>query len=617
MQLASGEQLQMKLLKRTLVICFGLLGTAMVIIGIFAYQLHLDNNRAMGPNRILLTSLGAIILLSAIFLLFSSYFRLIAKSSFFQKLYPFFHWLTFPIRWVTASSQEKPESKTTKHRTGWFAAAGAMIAIFLSFWYITSGRMDKWSSSTVFYDRQANAFLAGQLSLLEKPPAALAEIANPYIPANRVGVSGYIWDISYYKGKYFLYWGPVPAIFAAGAKLLNRNWVIEDQFLVIFFVSGLAIVMAGLMNWLQKKYFPKIPGWTVLALTLLGTLNTPIFWLINHPIVHEVPISAGQFFLVLGLFTGIKGLESKNHKILLLALTGCSWGAAIGSRFTLGFGIAWMVFLVCLYLLIKSITSRIPGMPIIALILPLVFWGGGLAWFNFARFGNILETGLRYQLTGGGLPADYRNIASVSYVLPNLYNLLARPFTIDWHAFPFFFTPWIRNNMWPKLIFYPRNPLYFYGEPITGLLASIPASWFLVVASIVSSIRLINKKPRMPFKPINWLQDQNTTIWLGWMAGGAFLLNLGILSFFIASTMRYTADMASLLTILIALFLGWASNTFHDQPRLWTMVLISTGILILVSILVSLFTSFQNGFWISKNGNPQLYQAIAHFFTGK
>ncbi len=148
---------------------------------------------------------------------------------------------------------------------------------------------------------------------------------------------------SYYQGKYYYYWGPVSGLLAAGIKLFDRNWLIQDQFLVILAIAGLAVVQGALIYWLQKKYFPKIPGWVVMGLVLLSILNTPVFWLISHPIVHEVPISAGQLFLILGLYTMMRGLESQKWKVPLLTLTGFFWGAAIGSRLDLGIGIAWIV----------------------------------------------------------------------------------------------------------------------------------------------------------------------------------------------------------------------------------------------------------------------------------
>jgi hypothetical protein len=214
--------------------------------------------------------------------------------------------------------------------------------------------MVTWTTSTNYLDRQASAFLAGQIPLLEKPPAALVALANPYQYKNRAGISGYIWDASLYKGKYYFYWGPVPALLVTAVKVLHPAWDIQDQFTIFFSNAGLAIVLAVFFYRLQKKYFPGMPGWAVLGLTLLGALNMPVFWLLNNPIVHAAAISTGQFFLILGLLTAMLGLENKKYQVCLMALTGFSWGAAVGSRVDLAPGIAWMVLLVCLFLLFKA-----------------------------------------------------------------------------------------------------------------------------------------------------------------------------------------------------------------------------------------------------------------------
>ncbi len=598
-----------------------LLGIGMLLIAVFAYQFHLDNNQNMGPNRIALACLGGVIIFSGLILSSSPFFSRLWKSSLFQKARPFLVKIGTPYFWLVKSEQKNPMPMPTRRGIGWFAAGGAIIAIFISLWYITSGRMLTWTPSTIYFDRQANAFLAGQLALLEKPPAALVALANPYQYQNRtkagIVTSDYIWDASLYKGKYFYYWGPVPALMAAAVKLFHPSWVIQDQYLIIFSIIGLAIVLAVLFSWLQKNYFPGIPGWVVLGVTLLGVLNTPVFWLVNHPDVHEVPIATGQLFLVLGLYTALRGMQTKKHPVPLLALTGFFWGAAIASRIDLGPGLAWMILLVCLFLVLRSGKGQMSAGALFALILPLLVWGAGLAWYNYARFGNILETGHRYQLTGGALPADYRNIVSLSYILPNLYNLLARPMEIHWHEFPFFFTPFIRNNMWPRLFFYPRNPNYYYDEPITGLFISLPGLWLSLVTCVIAFFKSIQDWLREKIGFIKSLQEQNLSTWLVWMVSGAFLLNLGFLSIFIYSTMRYEADLTPLLTILFALCVGWAYGALHSRPRLWRTILMLVAITILISILISLFTNFQNGDWIFKNNNPQLYQAIAHFFTGR
>ena len=178
-----------------------LLGTALLIIAIFAYQLHLDNNQSTGPNRIALAILGALFLLIAILINSHSFFSRLLNLPVNNKIKPFLAWILIPYLWLNESCQEISESTKSNRRTGWFAVAGALIAIFVSLWYITSGKIVTWVPSKAFYDRQANAFLSGQLSLLEEPPAGLATLANPYQFQNRNGID-YLWDVSYYKGKY-------------------------------------------------------------------------------------------------------------------------------------------------------------------------------------------------------------------------------------------------------------------------------------------------------------------------------------------------------------------------------------------------------------------------------
>ena len=109
----------------------------------------------------------------------------------------------------------------------------------------------------------------------------------------------------------------------------------------------------------------------------------------------------------------------------------------------------------------------------VCLLIPLALWGGGLAWYNAARFGSIFETGHRFQLTGPALPANYSQVASIAYILPNLYNLLARPLVFEWNSFPFVFTPYLTGAMWPGFIRIV-DP-YYFSEPIAGILLAVPA----------------------------------------------------------------------------------------------------------------------------------------------
>jgi hypothetical protein len=44
--------------------------------------------------------------------------------------------------------------------------------------------------------------------------------------------------------------------------------------------------------------------------------------------------------------------------------------------------------------------------------------------------------------------------------------------------------------------------------------------------------------------------------------------------------------------------------------------LVLVSILIFISIIISLFSSFQSGDYLFQSGNPALYKTIRHFFSG-
>jgi len=609
----------MRLIRAILVTEIGLavFGLGMVFITIFAFELHIDHNQVLGPKRIALAIVGGVSLLSAICLAVSPLLHRLFRTSIMRKVIRFVLWLAIPFRWFLHpddKAQEEQEPIHFSRRSGWFATAGAGIVILISLWFITSGKWVSWEPYTRYFNLQADAFLSGQLPLLEKPPADLLALSNPYQSENRSGINNYIWDASLYRGKYYLYWGPIPALLATLAKIVHPG-VVEDQYLLLFFIAGLAVAQAALLHFLHKTCFPRISDWIVALMILVGGLNTPVFWLVNRPSVYETAIAGGQFFLISGLFAVLRGITIGKPSNLWLAIAGLSWGAAIGCRTNNVLAIGWMTGLVCLFLFFRTKPRREWFGQILSLIIPILLCGVGLAWYNYARFENILEFGHRYQLTGGALPDDYSKVISFSYILPNLYNILARPLVFEWTEFPFVFSPFIRDNMWPKLIFYPRDPNYYFAEPIAGIFCSIPASWLLLFP-ILRPIQAAR----------NWLNERSTIVprqpspianWVSWMVIGALMCNLGTILMFISNTMRYEADIAPLLIVLIFICIDWASTFFSSHPRLQRLVLILAGVLCVVSILIGLFVNFQNGDYRFKNNNPELYQAISHFLTGE
>ena len=103
---------------------------------------------------------------------------------------------------------------------------------------------------------------------------------------------------------------------------------------------------------------------------------------------------------------------------------------------------------------------------------------GLLMGYNFVRFKDPFEIGLRYQLTGPAMQ-HYDLVTSVKYVFPNLFGYLVRTPLLE-TDFPFVSAVFITETMWP---FYIQIPEYYvYHEPIVGMFTVVPTLFFLVAS---------------------------------------------------------------------------------------------------------------------------------------
>src|ERR1700690_254864 len=119
-----------------------------------------------------------------------------------------------------------------------FLLTGIISGLFILTFYvwITSvGHWNQWPTRSNYYDALATSFRHGQLSLELTPNyRALLALQNPYDPNLRTGLH-YPLDVSLYKGKFYLYFGPVPALMLLIPKMFTSR-EIGDQYLVLAFI---------------------------------------------------------------------------------------------------------------------------------------------------------------------------------------------------------------------------------------------------------------------------------------------------------------------------------------------------------------------------------------------
>ena len=205
------------------------------------------------------------------------------------------------------------------------------IAVY-ALWYSSAGRFPEFPQFANDYIQLGESFLHGQLSLLEQPNPQLAALPNPYDYRERENIP-YHWDASYYEGKYYLYWGPVPALAFAAVEGLTHTQPFASVMMDIPYI-GLGMVLLAIFFQISRHYFPSASSLSPGLFTLMGLVNLPFLFLLGNPQIYHTSIIYGQFFLLFGILGWIMYLGTSNPAWLILA--GLDWGLAVGSRVNLG-----------------------------------------------------------------------------------------------------------------------------------------------------------------------------------------------------------------------------------------------------------------------------------------
>jgi hypothetical protein len=462
--------------------------------------------------------------------------------------------------------------------------ACAAIAVY-AYWYASVGRFSSLLPVDNAYIALGESFLQGQLSLLTKPNPEFMALLAPYDPARRTGE--FLWDASYYKGEYYLYWGPVPALAFAAIEGVTQVRP-SGALLVVLCYMGLPIILTIILYQLRKYFFPHAPGFSIGLCTLMGFINLPFLFLLARPAVYETSIIVGQFFLLLGLLGWVMYITSTGA-VRWLIMAGLSWGLAIGSRHNLAISIS-IYLVVILVQIIRDRNGREVQKRMALLLSPLALCMIGLGVYNFARFGDPFEIGVNYQLS---LPVDSDGYFSTAYILSNLFVYLFYPMTTS-GSFPFILTTLPANSQ--------------FDEVVAGLVVSTPGVWLVALA--IPSFLLSGK-------PLDTLQD----ISIDWplksfffMITAAVLVQFLFLTMFFFAAMRYMADFYLQLVLGIWLLIWWLDRSLRPNLRLRAALWLVVTALVFWTVAIGFFGSFDMPPQSLRVWNPDLYIRIASYW---
>lgn len=528
-------------------VVFFVLGGAMVAAALFAEAIGLDNDPGWGKGRIVIFALGILVIAFGLF--YSLYINTILALS----------------HRIQSRVSQNMTVLFAFVRRNWYIFPILILVILVYIWFASSGSWTHWQPATRYYAELALSFEQGQLHLLSEPNENLLRLSNPYDPNARQGVNYFI-DYSLYNGKYYLYWGPVPALLLMVIDPFTRGRV-ADLYLVFNFVCGLFLVQSLFVMMMQERFFRDLPKWLPgLSIFVMGLITPWTYMLINEPNgrIYEAAIAGAQFFLMSGFLVAVVALDRPAPSSFLLAFAGILWALAIGTRLVIALPVGFLTLMIA-YRMWKTAHSSpvLRPMKLLSLGLPLIICFIGLGWYNWARFGSVTETGISYQLAG--LDQNYGNaLFSPHYVLQNLYAYLFHPpsLTVD---FPF---------LYPKEI------------ALVGLLFLAPFTIFalLPVASLL-------RRPTLKNSSGSKANGMDSLKWIVASLFAAFLSAFGLLLISLWTMIRYLADFIPALTVLSVLGFWQGYQLLAGRPRYQRLYSILGITLAAVSIIVNILLS--------------------------
>lgn len=278
----------------------------------------------------------------------------------------------------------------------------------------------------------AHSLLNGRLDLELDPPEALVAMDNPYDTVARAAQApDALWDVAYYNGRYYVYFGVVPCLlFQLPFEAVTGTRDLPPCIGMI--VMSIAAVFAafGLVKQAARRWFPRISAAAYLLASSAVAGCTQLYYLLLRPSVYEYVILCGASFVLLALWQWMAAAntsdEHRGARLAHLVLGSLCMALVAGCRpqmeifAFLALPIFWKQ-----YVTDRRLFTRRGAVEFALFALPVLLVAAGLMWYNYARFGSPFDFGANYNLTSNDMTKRGLSLGRVAPALH--YYLFAVP----------------------------------------------------------------------------------------------------------------------------------------------------------------------------------------------
>ncbi len=440
------------------------------------------------------------------------------------------------------------------------------------------------------YIELTDAILDGHYYLNTTPDSKLKELTNPYDPDERDknGVNA-SWDHAYYDGKYYVYFGIVPALlFNIPVKLITGIDI--KPFYCILTLIPVFIIMSWLLIYaIAKKFMTKenesIPLLLYIMLSTIFVSGTGTAFLMVWPDMYTLPIFTALTLGVSGLYCWITAFKKteKSYKLssiklfigsLLLALiAGCR------PQMLLILFIAIPLFSNTVFK-DRKLFSKDSIVQTLCFVLPIVSFAAFMFHYNYARFGSIFDFGANYNLTTNDMTS--RGI-SLNRIPQGIFSYILQPLNIE-GVFPYITTTNFATNYMGITIKEGTYGGILFLQPLTFTILLIPK---------------VKKE----------LKDKGLYII-------TILLNVFALIIVSADSImagilaRYFLDF-SWLFVLAAIIIIFAAYNKYGKKEYWKIFNLFMPICFIFSIIITFLITVGARYYSPMDTNPEIFWKIS------
>ncbi len=484
----------------------------------------------------------------------------------------------------------------------WLVLALVALAVEGVYVFIVSaGKLTGWPTYVTYLNFQAEGFRAGHLHLSLEPPAALVASPHPLDPAN---ASLWYWDASLFKGHFYLYWGPVPALLLAVVKILFRIRVeVGDQYPVFGLATLQLLAGTVLIARVARRLCSGLPTTLVAIGVAAFGLANPTLYNLGRAGVYEAAIVGGHAFLLSGLLFAFEAVwRASSGRLYRNGLLGAGvcWALALGCRVTLAPAVVLLFLATVLWAGGGGGADRWRRRMVASIWLaaPVAIGVAALLAYNKARFESWFDFGRHYQLTWIAFTAN------AAFIPANLYSYALRPL-VESCRFPFFFAvEAMGDGALPKWLHMP--PGYYVYEQVTGFLVAVPWSWLWIV-----TLAIPVRSSWRAWRDRRVLDPQSAT--MVWAILAFLIVGFGTLVVelpLLTATMRYLGDAVGGIVLGGALGSWLLYHRLRQRVISRRLVIAGCALLALATVVIGIALGFEGQYKHFRLFNPRLLDKL-------